>query len=69
MGVVSFQCTMVSFEYNGYLLDFDIYCGKTSNKNAKLVNCALGSSVIMQMLERVLSTLSPRKMKKITRIF
>lgn len=38
----------------GYLYDFEIYCGKNHNKIQKLSNCALGSRVVMNMLQPVL---------------
>lgn len=42
---------------SGYLLDFDIYCGKQTNIDAgKLQNCSLGSQVIMKMLHNFFKT-------------
>ncbi|XP_051168423.1 piggyBac transposable element-derived protein 3-like [Leptopilina boulardi] len=38
---------------NGYLFDFEIYCGKMDNKSEKLANCTLGSRVVINMLQVV----------------
>ena len=49
---------------SGYLLDFDIYCGKQSNNsNEKLANCTLGTKVVMSMLHKFLSTVPKDKLK------
>lgn len=45
----------------GYLFHFDIYCGKNETIE-RLANCALGSRVVMQMLEHMLKSSSPRKL-------
>lgn len=34
----------------GFLLDFDIYCGKTDNSDNDNLSCALGSRVVLKML-------------------
>ena len=34
----------------GYLFDFDIYCGKNSNSD-NLQGCALGSCIVMKMFQ------------------
>ena len=41
----------------GYLLDFEIYCGKQSENEEKLSNCCLGSKVVMKMLHNFLTTI------------
>jgi len=50
----------------GYLFNCDIYCGKGSNiyssdKEVKLSKCALGSRVVMQMIQKLLIFVVPRK--------
>ncbi|XP_058789587.1 piggyBac transposable element-derived protein 3-like [Phymastichus coffea] len=52
---------------NGFLLDCDIYCGKGTNiyaseTNPKLSKCALGSRVVLQMVQNLLLTVTPRKL-------
>lgn len=46
---------------SGYLLDFDIYCGKQAD-SGKLMNCALGSKVVIKMLHNFLMTVPPEKL-------
>ncbi|XP_058809866.1 piggyBac transposable element-derived protein 3-like [Phymastichus coffea] len=41
---------------SGYLFDFEIYCGKSSNKDDKLSNCVLGSRVVINLLQVVINT-------------
>ncbi|XP_058801365.1 piggyBac transposable element-derived protein 3-like [Phymastichus coffea] len=53
----------------GFIFDFDIYCGKGSNhlpskQLENLRNCALGSRVVLQMLQRLLTTVSLRKISR-----
>ena len=50
----------------GYLFDCDIYCGKGSlvysaDKEMKLSKCSLGSRFIMLMVQKLLTTVVPRK--------
>ena len=49
----------------GYLFDCDIYCGKGSmyyfDDKIKLSKCALGSRVVMLMIQKLLSSVVPRK--------
>ncbi|XP_058799307.1 piggyBac transposable element-derived protein 3-like [Phymastichus coffea] len=47
---------------NGYVFDCDIYCGKNSENNDFLPKCALGSRVVMQMLQNVLENISIKKL-------
>ncbi|XP_058810121.1 piggyBac transposable element-derived protein 3-like [Phymastichus coffea] len=49
---------------NGYVFDCDIYCGKNSENNDFLPKCALGSRVVMQMLQNVLENISIKKLSK-----
>ena len=49
----------------GYIIDCDIYCGKGSNlfsseKLGNLNKCALGSRVVLQMLHKLLTSVTPR---------
>lgn len=51
----------------GYLFDFDVYCGQGSNiyssdNKMKLVKCAVGSRVVMLMVQQLLSTVSLKKL-------
>ena len=49
---------------SGYLLDFDIYCGKNSfGLDEKFKNVALGSRVVLEMLHQLLISASPRKLQ------
>lgn len=48
---------------NGYLFGFQIYCGKNS-ENGDLSKIALGSRVVVQMLQPLLSTTSYRNLEK-----
>lgn len=45
---------------NGYIFDFEIYCGKNSDTDGVLSKCALGSRVVVNMLQVVFSTVSLR---------
>ncbi|XP_058810523.1 piggyBac transposable element-derived protein 3-like [Phymastichus coffea] len=45
---------------NGYLFDFEIYCGKNSDTDGVLSKCALGSRVVVNMLQVVFSTVTLR---------
>lgn len=52
---------------SGYLFDCDIYCGKGSNiystdNKVKLAKCALGSRVVLMMVQKLLTSISPRKL-------
>ena len=48
----------------GYLLDFDVYCGKNSFwLDEKLKSCALGSRVVLQMIHELLISTGPRKLQ------
>ncbi|XP_051169421.1 piggyBac transposable element-derived protein 3-like [Leptopilina boulardi] len=47
---------------SGYLYDCDIYCGKNLEKGDVLANCALGSRVVVQMLQQLLSNIPPTKL-------
>lgn len=50
---------------DGYLLDVDLYYGKNSAiGNDKLANCALGSRVVMTLLQKLFSCTSPNKLHK-----
>jgi len=49
---------------SGFLYDCDIYCGKNSGKDGMLANCAMGSRVVLQMLEQLLCNISPRKLSR-----
>ncbi|XP_046745680.1 piggyBac transposable element-derived protein 3-like [Diprion similis] len=54
---------------DGFLFDCDIYCGKGSNiysanKETKLKKCALGSRVVMQMVQNLLTSVVPKKIIK-----
>jgi len=54
---------------NGFLLDCDIYCGKGTNiyatkMNPKLSKCALGSRVVLQMIQDFLLSTTPRKINQ-----
>ncbi|XP_014487681.1 PREDICTED: piggyBac transposable element-derived protein 3-like [Dinoponera quadriceps] len=46
---------------NGYVFNFDIYCGK-NEETLKLSKCPLGSRVVISMLEPLLINTSPRKL-------
>ena len=47
---------------SGYLLNFQIYCGKESEKNnEQLSSCNLGTRVVMNMLQHFLRTVSSDK--------
>ncbi|GAB1867782.1 PiggyBac transposable element-derived protein 3-like [Camponotus japonicus] len=48
---------------NGYLFHCQIYCGK-NDKDDFLPNCAQGSRVVMQMLQKFLTDTSPRNILK-----
>ena len=53
----------------GFVFDFDIYCGKGSNglsskQLENLGSCALGSRVVLQMLQKLLTTVSPRNISR-----
>lgn len=48
---------------NGYAFNFDIYCGK-NEEVVKLAKCALGSRVVLSMLEEMLKTIPPRKLMR-----
>lgn len=45
---------------SGYLYDCDIYCGKNSSNDEVLSNCALGSRVVVLMLQNLLQNVPPR---------
>lgn len=48
---------------NGYLFDLDIYCGKSCTRvEEKLSSCALGSRVVLQMLDQLLKNVSKKKL-------
>jgi len=47
---------------NGYLYDFDIYCGKNSDEGSKLGKIAMESRVVIQMLNKLLTQTTPRKL-------
>ncbi|XP_066602450.1 piggyBac transposable element-derived protein 3-like [Prorops nasuta] len=52
---------------SGYLFDCNIYCGKGSNiystdNKVKLAKCALGSRVVLMMVKKLLTSISPRKL-------
>ncbi|XP_043475801.1 piggyBac transposable element-derived protein 3-like [Leptopilina heterotoma] len=49
---------------SGFLFDFDIYCGKNSDKGEVLTNCALGSRVVLQMLQKLLFNIPAKKLFK-----
>lgn len=50
---------------SGYLLDFDIYCGKNSfGIGEKLKSISLGSRVVMQMLHQLLNSTNIKKLHK-----
>lgn len=49
---------------NGYMYNCDIYCGKNSSTNSPLSHCAQGSRVVLQMLEKLFSSHSPRKLSR-----
>lgn len=47
---------------NGYLYDFDVYCGKGSGRGLKLGKIAMGSRVVIEMLNKLLTQTTPRKL-------
>ncbi|XP_058807569.1 piggyBac transposable element-derived protein 3-like [Phymastichus coffea] len=48
---------------NGYLFNVDVYCGKNDTSiGIKLMACALGSRVVVQMINPLLNGLSIRKL-------
>ncbi|XP_031781378.1 piggyBac transposable element-derived protein 3 [Nasonia vitripennis] len=50
-------------DVNGYIFDLDIYGGKRGDeKNEKLASCALGSTVVLQMVNKLLMDVSKRKL-------
>lgn len=49
---------------SGYLFDCDIYCGKNSDKNSNLANCALGSRVVLHMLRSLLNNIPRSKLSQ-----
>jgi len=46
---------------DGYLLNFDLYCGKNSVVGEKLAKCALGSRVVMNLLKLFFEMTAPGK--------
>lgn len=53
----------------GFIFDFDIYCGKGSNHLSSkqlenLSSCALGSRIVLQMLQKLLTTVTPRNISR-----
>jgi len=46
---------------DGYLLNFDLYCGKNSAVGDKLAKCALGSRVVMNLLKPFFEMTAPGK--------
>ncbi|XP_066599936.1 piggyBac transposable element-derived protein 3-like [Prorops nasuta] len=46
---------------NGYLLGWDLYCGKNQIETNVLMKCALGSRVVMNLLKDFLHNTTPRK--------
>ncbi|XP_034934180.1 piggyBac transposable element-derived protein 3-like, partial [Chelonus insularis] len=49
---------------DGYLLNLDLYCGKTSSIGDKLGKCALGSRVVMELLDPFLKSIPPKKISQ-----
>lgn len=49
--------------YSGFLFHFEIYCGKNAKDNL-LPNIALGSRVVLQMLQPLLHHCTPRKLNE-----
>lgn len=50
---------------DGYLLDFDLYCGKAATVGGILLSkCALGSRVVMYLLQKFLSAINIRKLSQ-----
>lgn len=49
---------------DGYVFECDIYCGKNSQSDGKLANCALGSRVVMNMTEKFLLATPRKKLEK-----
>lgn len=47
---------------SGFMLDFDIYCGKESVSDEKLEKCTLGTKAVMQTLENFLLTVPHNKL-------
>lgn len=48
---------------NGYLFNLDVYCGKNDPSiGINLASCALGSRVVLQMVNPLLNSLSKRKL-------
>ena len=55
----------------GYLFDLDVYCGQgyniySSDNKMKLAKCAMGSRVVMLMVQQLLLTVSPKNYVHIT---
>lgn len=48
----------------GYIFEFEIYCGKNSDNNDALSKCALGSRVVIRMLQSLLLNKSSLKLSK-----
>lgn len=48
---------------SGYVFNFDIYCGK-NEETVELAKCALGSRVVLSMLQPLLINTPPRKLRK-----
>ena len=48
-----------------YVLNLDLYCGKNFAVMDKLAKCALGSQVVMNLLESFLETIAPGKIAQI----
>lgn len=46
---------------DGYLLNLDLYCGKNSKIGDKLVKCALGSRVVLNLLKQFFEMTPPGK--------
>lgn len=49
---------------DGYLLNLDLYCGKNSSIGDKLGKCALGSRVVMELLDPFLKSIPPKKISQ-----
>ncbi|XP_034935816.1 piggyBac transposable element-derived protein 3-like [Chelonus insularis] len=49
---------------DGYLLNLDLYCGKTSSIGDKSGKCALGSRVVMELLDPFLKSIPPKKISQ-----
>lgn len=47
---------------DGYLLDFDLYCGQNAPVGNKLAKCTLGSRVVMTLLEDFFKSVPFRKL-------